>query len=243
MNRRIIICLLFLCSMISLCAETRVVLRSTEEITGTIVFQNEEVIVIKDADGKRYQYPMSEIVRIEEVETIVEEKPQIEPKKVGIVIGLNGGIACEEPIGGIVGGNMMLGANNLLNKQIFFGGSIGYNALILNKVNYSLLPIQIYTAIPIPISPEKELTRHAPFVGVGIGYGVALAQSYQGGLNAAFDFGWRVKINQQSAFMLSARVDFQQLTTFWSDNTYSEVFENKTTHTLCGLSLRTAILF
>ncbi len=240
MLKRLIIFIFLLCSVTLLYAESRIVLRSSATIEGTIIFQNEEVIVIKDADGKRYQYPASEVLRVEEVKDTILETPKVVEKKVGIIIGVNGGILCDKSIDGTITANMMLGASNLFEKHIFLGGSIGYNALIIDKVNYSLLPIQLYTAIPIS---NTYSSMHAPFIGVGVGYGIALSKSYQGGLSAALDCGWRMQINLNSAFMLSARVDFQQLTAMWVDNTYSESFINKTTHTLCGVSLRTAILF
>ena len=49
-------------------------LKSGKTIEGTILFQNDEVIVIRDASGARFQYPKSEIE--EEGEQDKEQAPK-----------------------------------------------------------------------------------------------------------------------------------------------------------------------
>ena len=60
--RRLIVPLFMLCA-IAVQADV-VVLRSGKEIQGTILVQNEEVVIIKTASGSRFQYPTNEVKTI-----------------------------------------------------------------------------------------------------------------------------------------------------------------------------------
>ena len=68
-------------------AET-IVLRTGARVKGTIVFQNEEVVIVRDGNGARFQYPRAEVEQIvadanaEEEEVVVaEESPRWAARK------------------------------------------------------------------------------------------------------------------------------------------------------------------
>ncbi len=238
--------ILFICLLGAGClsAETRITLRSGETITGTVVFQNEDVIVIKNVKGNRFQYPMAEVTKVEEevAETVVADTKKTKAKKVGGILQVNGGAMCDTALpsdrwGGVLGGHLLIGANDLLQKKIFLGGGIGYQALILHDAVYSILPIQVHTIVPLLHG------KHAPFLGLGVGYGISLNKDTEGGLFASADFGWRVQTGTHSALLLSLHANFQQLLSEWEDTIDNKIFINETTHTLCGLSLQVALQF
>ena len=52
--------------------------------------------------------------------------------------------------------------------------------------------------------------KHAPLMGMSLGYGVALSKQYVGGIYAEVLFGYRYEINSKTAIGLSADVRFQQ---------------------------------
>ncbi len=239
MLKRFFILLLALCCGVNVFAATRITLRSSEEVIGTIIFQNADVVVLRDAKGNRFQYPMSEIVKMEEVlDAPVDEKQQEKSaKKVGIMFHVSGGAVCDPngSWGGMAGGDFLIGANNILQKHIFLGAGVGYDVLLLNGTNYSLLPIQLYGAIPL------LQTKHAPFLGLGLGYGVSLANDYDGGLYAGIDFGWRVQLSSQSALFMGLHATFQQLLTTYTETIEDKLYTTQTTHTPCGLSFKIAI--
>ncbi len=236
--RFIILCFLLLQTAI-IAAETQLTLRSNEVVIGTIIFQNDDVVVLKDAKGNRFQYPKSEIVSITEAtEQPAEEKKEQATRKVNIgVYAVGGAVVDNKTWGSMAGGDFMIGASNLLDKHIFLGGGVGYRALIFNDKTYSLMPLQLYTAIPLLQG------KHAPYVGVGLGYGVALNKQYTGGLYAGIDFGWRMQISNRSALLLSAHATFQQLHSEWTETIDNTEYINKVTHTPCGIALKAAILF
>ena len=55
-------------------AET-LILRTGARVQGEILLQNEEVVIIRDASGARFQYPRAEVVEIIATEEAQEEKP------------------------------------------------------------------------------------------------------------------------------------------------------------------------
>ena len=53
-----------------------VTLRNGQVVRGDVVVHNEEVLIIKNNEGARFQYPASEVVSVEEVEEEVHPLPQ-----------------------------------------------------------------------------------------------------------------------------------------------------------------------
>ncbi len=236
----ILLLLLFCCGILA--AETRLILRSSAEIVGTIIFQNDEVVVVKDAKGNRYQYPMSEVERIEEVvEEAPAPEPEVKPSRVGAMLQIKGGALIDSALpteaGGNASGKLIIGAKDVLGKRIFLGGGLGYEALIIADKTFSMLPLELYAAVPF------LQTKHAPYCGLGVGYNVTLQKKQIGGLFAEIDFGWRVQVNTKTALMLGVNAHFQQLTNDWQEQVADTWATNNVTHTLCGISAKLALLF
>jgi len=216
--RRIGVALMVL--LLSQVASAEVVrLKSGAQIRGSIVFQNEQVLVIKKVDGSRFQYlqtDVAEVLKDEDVpEEKVEEKPQEKAKKVTASLQLAGGIAAlpgtavegsEKAVGANVQADMIVGTANLLDKRILVGGGLGYHMNYLGGTAYSFLPIQARVEAPL------MQTKHAPMLGVGLGYGISVTKSLKGGAFADMSIGWRYQMNEKRAIALSLYGSFQQAT-------------------------------
>ncbi len=195
-------------------------LKSGTRLTGTIIYQNEEVVVIKDASGARFQYLMTDVEAIldEEEEKAQEELAAVaRPKKVTVGIEFNGGLASfsKQDKGGNVQASLIIGSANLLDKRIIVGGSLGIDASIVGSKNYIFLPIQARFAAPFFVAKD------APMISLGIGYGIGITEFVKGGLCADMQFGWRREMSLGRAFFLGADLHFQQaqlLTTETIDN-------------------------
>ena len=211
----ILFCAAFVCAH----AET-LVLRTGTRVKGTIVFQNEEVIILRDADGARFQYPRADVQEI-----IADDKngqmpndsinvqmvnDQMVNKKASILLELAGGAAVKpgESAGGAVSADLLVGSHHIKDRHIFIGGGLGYHGLFLGPEKYNFLPIQV--ALRMPFTE----TRHAPVFGAAIGYGIALSKDYLGGIYAGIDFGYRCQLNPRTALSLVAYAQFQQATSF-----------------------------
>lgn len=211
MRKTLALILLFFVFAACAYAET-LILHTGARVSGTIVFQNEEVVIIRDASGARSQYPRADIREIvtdqQVAETTTEEtsQPEMPSKKVSILLELAGGagIQPKDTLGGAISVGFMVGTHHIGERHIFVGGGLGYQGFFLAAEKYNFLPIQ--AAVRMPLLEQK----HAPMFGIALGYGVALSKNYLGGLFAGLDFGYRCQLNPNSAIALTAFAQFQQ---------------------------------
>ena len=211
---RKVVFLIALCFALCAHAET-LLLRTGARVKGTIIFQNEEVVIIRNDEGARFQYPRADVAEIlandvepEVQDTIVPEiAAEIDtPKKASIILELAGGAAVNpgEAAGGAASVDLLVGSHHIGARHLFIGGGLGYHGIFLGAEKYNFLPIQ--AAVRIPFMERK----HAPVGGLSVGYGIALSKNYLGGLYAGIDFGYRCQLNPGSAIALVAYAQFQQ---------------------------------
>ena len=209
--RHMIVCLTLLAAL-PLRADI-VMLNNGLSVRGKLVLQNDEVVIIQNAEGRRFQYPMSEVLSISSEETIVEEDEKkestsvVSDKHITILVELAGGGAFlpHSAAGGHVGAELMLGSRYIGKRPVFLGGGIGIHSLMMGET-YTFLPLEL--AIKAPL-----LTGiHSPFVGMQIGYGFALSKSCTGGIFAGIQVGYRYQLNRATALLLSLNMQFQQTT-------------------------------
>lgn len=190
-----------------------ITLRNGKTIRGEILVSNEEVVIIRDDSGARFQYPASEVTSVKETENTSAETPKSEEeshkpqgKKVTLQVDLTGGGAFipQESNGGHIGGEFMIGSRYVGGRSIFIGGGIGVHGMFLGGKTYTFLPIQ--AAINVPIIEGK----HAPFVGAAVGYGFGVSGGATGGIFTAAQVGYRYNINARSALLISLRAQFQE---------------------------------
>ena len=210
----VLICLSLVCAR----AET-ILLRTGARVRGEILFSNEEVVIIRDAEGTRYQYPRSEVEAIEtderlevtgerlpESEAAMRDRGEEGTKKASILLELAGGAAVCPGVGtgGGFSADLLVGSHHIGDRHLFIGGGLGYHGLFLGSAKYSFLPIQAALRVPFTES------RHAPVLGVALGYGVALSKQYVGGLYAGLDLGYRCQLNSRTALSVVFYTQFQQ---------------------------------
>ena len=201
-----------------MCAQAEtVVLRTGARVTGTIILQNEEVVIVRNEEGARFQYPRAEVETIvEEGETGLEdervsgleEEVSIQtPKKASVLLELAGGVAGGKgsdaglSVSAAYSVDLLVGSHHIGNRHIFVGGGLGFHG---EASGYNFLPIQ--AALRMPLTEN----RHAPVFGVSLGYGVALSKEYLGGLYTGLDFGYRCQLNHKTAIGVVAFGQFQQ---------------------------------
>ncbi len=192
-------------------AET-IVLRTGARVRGTIVFQNEEVVIVRNTEGARFQYPRADVEFILTAEEAPEEEVKVEEevvqtsKKASILIELggNGSFVPQGEAGGGFAVDLLVGSHHIGDRHLFIGGGLGFHGVFVGSQVYNFLPLQV--ALRMPLIESK----HAPMFGVGVGYGIALSKNYTGGLYAGLDFGYRYQINEKAAIGLLFFATFQQ---------------------------------
>ena len=198
------------------CAET-LILRTGARMKGTIVFQNEEVVIFRDASGARFQYPRAEVAEImadekqgeedEGTKGAEEQESEITTsKKASMLLEVGGGVAINPntAVGGAVSIDILVGSHHIGDRHLFIGGGLGYHGLFFGADKYNFLPIQVALRVPF------IETKHAPVFGASIGYGIALSKDYLGGIYTGIDFGYRCQLNPKTAISVVAFAQMQQ---------------------------------
>ena len=226
-------------------AET-LILRTGARVKGEILFQNEEVVIIRNAEGARFQYPRAEVQEIlmvdpvEEVEVVEETKAEISTsKKVAISLELGGGAACipNSAVGGGFSVDFLVGSHHIGQRHIFLGAGLGYHGMFIGAEKYNFLPIQL--ALRLPLLEQK----HAPLFGMALGYGIALSKDYKGGIYAGLDFGYRYQINEKTALAVVASAQFQQAKIAATEIIDGSTFTNYTGRYLVSPELKLIVMF
>lgn len=238
--------LILICLLLATCAYAEtIVLRTGARVKGSIVFQNEEVVIFRDASGARFQYPRSDVQEIIEAETVeqVQEEEQQEKiettKKVSILIELAGGAAVvpNDKAGGAFSAELLVGSHHIGDKHLFVGAGVGYHGFFFGAEKYNFLPVQ--AAVRMPLIEQK----HAPVFGAALGYGIALSKTYLGGLYAGVDFGYRCQINEKTAVALVAFAQFQQAKIKTTEFVDDVPFSNNTGRSLVFSGLKLGLYF
>ncbi len=227
MNKRIV-CIL-LCVLVSLISQAAVItLKSGKKVTGEVLINNDEVVIIRDNMGARFQYPKADVLSVENGENTIEEevtreeeqKPQ--GKKIAFFIGIEGGDAFVplETNGGSVGGELLIGSRYIGQKSIFLGGGLSVNAIFAGGNSYVFLPLQV--AVKVPFLEGK----HSPFVGANLGYGFGVSHNCKGGIFTSAEIGYRYIATPRTSLYVGVRAQFQQATATGKVNVEQTTYKN-----------------
>ena len=134
--------ILTLCAFV-LCAHAETLLLHTgARVKGEIVFQNEEVIIIRNADGARFQYPRADVKAVLSDEEVAAEKVDLPAeteeeitasKKASILLELAGGGAylSGHEYGGAASVDLLVGSHHIKDRHLFIGGGLGYHGIFM----------------------------------------------------------------------------------------------------------------
>lgn len=252
MKKVSLIWLAVLVCALSLRAET-VVLRSGKQVSGQIVVQNEQVIILRDATGARFQFPMSEVERVTGNESHSEEATSeqnsatVSPgtpttndgKKAAMILEFSGGTFYENngQWGGYEAVDLVIGSRKIGEKTLTLGGAVGYMGAQTQAHTLHFLPICVALRIPV-----LEGT-HQPLVGMNLGYGVALNKSYVGGLHAGLDVGYRYYPTHGIIVSAGLNVRFQQSTLPVLETIENTTYTNHAGRNLVALGIKLGLLF
>ena len=230
-------------------AET-IVLRTGARVQGTLVFQNEEVVIIRNAEGARFQYPKSDVADILADDTTVEStssrndvitnEPEITTsKKASILLEIAAGGAAipNQSMGAAASADLLVGSHHIGDRHIFVGGGLGYHGVFMGNDKYNFLPIQAVIRMPF------LETKHAPVFGMGIGYGIALSKNYVGGLYAGVDLGYRYQLNPKTALGAVFYTQFQQATMKVTETVEKKTFTNNTGRNILAFGAKFTFYF
>ena len=259
MKKHVHILVLALCLLCGTTAQAEVIrLKSGKEVTGTILLRNEEVVVFRDASGKRFQYPMHDIeVILTDEEAAQRQLNQSKSDqadenvnvqaynapKASICLGIyGGGMAIPATqgspaiMGGCFGADFSVGSYSLLGRRVFLGGGLGYHGVILNGKTLNFLPIQLRAEVPL------MQTRHAPLLGMSVGYGIGM-KDVTGGIYSSLLFGWKASFGRKGGFFLGLTGDVQSARIQMTETISGKEYRSEVQRVLCGFGARMALYF
>ena len=220
-----------------------VVLRSGKTIKGEILINNDEVLILRQKDGSRFQFPKQDIASIHaddvpKVQLVTDTLPST---KIAFSISMAGGATyTPNGWGGFVQPMLFLGANMAQHQPIIIGGSIGYYGVITKDNTYSWIPIQATIRYPIIRKKTNSQTmKGMPLIGTSIGYAIATSQEWSGGVCFGVDFGWMKSFSKKSSIYITLTTQCLQTRMKTTEIIHENKFQNFKGCTLgsIGLSL------
>ena len=149
MKKTILSILLLAACLMCARAET-IILRTGARVRGTIVFQNEEVVVVRDESGARFQFPRAEVqdiigdeaASVEDKEQPAKVQEMAVAKKATVLFELAGGVAYlpSDTVGGAFSVDMLVGSHKINGKRIFVGAGVGYHGLFVGGEKRGISP-------------------------------------------------------------------------------------------------------
>jgi hypothetical protein len=241
--KKTIFFILFLTAYLMCARAETIVLRTGARVRGEILLQNEEVVIIRDASGARFQYPRAEVVEIiaaEEAEQEIQTEKHVEvstQKKATVLVEAAAGVAVlpKDTIGAVMSIDMLVGSHKIGDKHLFLGAGVGYHGFYLADEKYNFMPIEV--ALRMPLIEQK----HAPMFGMALGYGIALSKDYVGGIYAGVDLGYRYTINTKTALVAALYAQFQQARLLTNETIEGNMFSHITGRNLVAAGLKIAI--
>lgn len=218
-----------------------IVLRSGKTIKGEILLNNDEVLILRQKDGSRFQFPKQEIISID-ADAIQKSQSTTDTlvlNKVAFNLSVAGG-ATHTPNGwgGFVQPMLFIGANIAKNQPVFVGGSIGYNGVITRDNTYSWIPIQATLRCPIVRKKTGNNTMDGqPLISASIGYAIATSQEWEGGICFGVDAGWQKSLNNKVSFYIALTAQCLQTRIKTIETIHDNAYQNFRGCTLGSIGL------
>jgi len=220
-----------------------VVLQSGQTMEGEIVLQNDDVVMLRDKEGRKFQFPRNQVVEISvpevRTETQQEDAPVASSKgNCALRLDLSGGGLFIPSLhnGGCGTVDVQIGTRRIGNQRIFLGGGVGYQAAAAGEL-YNFLPLTMVVSVPLLTG------KHSPELGAALGYGFAIKNPSMGGLVAKLDISWRYQYSASSALLLGVQTRFQQAEVKYIETIDNKDYQSTSGRNLVSLGLRMALEF
>lgn len=252
--KKIIFCIgIFCCFSLFINAQTNasksvITMKNGSVFIGEIVVQSESAVVLKTADGTRYQFPVADIENIKQenivkVDTIVHAAPtySVEPADFAMMISINADkVFKSRGIGGgaAVSAELTLGMKNLAGQNWFLGMGAGYENIFLSSNNINL--IKLFFRMQKTFLNERIIS---PFASLDLGYSLISADGWEGGILAKAKSGISIDIGKGNSLFLGINFGVQGFNTMLSQTRSGEIYHYKGTTFLPEIGISAAIMF
>ncbi len=249
--RALLLCLLL--SILTLTAQesagiSKITLKNGTEFTGRIILRNDEIIMLKDNSGARFQIAVSEIDKIATVSVITGNLSAIGNDAINEEFVPNENFCGHLELStstatarkafennAATQASLVFGNKKAFGKDLFVGLGAGY--LWVSESNLRLIP-----AI-LKIQANTSKNRTSPFVGFESGYAFAANKSYGGGPFAKAAVGVNYRISNKTAIFAGISAAIFSFSGQLSETTPNGVFAFDGTTSLNVFSLKAGLQF
>lgn len=218
-----------------------ITLKTGEKYRGEIVVRNDEILMLKTEDGKRYQFLINEIEKIKQEPSAVSKKEIVSEEKTknlfGGMLSLNAGLGsapgaiASSPVTNI---SVALGTHRTLGTNAFLGIGSGIETLFTkNKaLNY----------IPFFIGIHNDFGKVFA-CGLRTGYDFALNKLYKGGPMAEITGGISYRLTDTAGMYFGLFGQIRQINGPLTEKTPWGEFTGINNDALYNLGLKASYTF
>ncbi len=181
-------------------------LKNGEKYAGEIVLKNTEVVMLKMANGKQFQFQLVDVEKITQQERIVPKtpaKPNEQYSSGNLALMAQAGAGFSTVTGGFKALftpdiSLAFGTRNAFGKRTFLGVGAGYETVLVSKTgsSYSFLPVFVQIQSDFGKSTVK------PALNLKAGYAFHLQNAYKGGLLFQISGGAAYSLTPKSSVYL-----------------------------------------
>lgn len=220
-----------------------VVLNTGRRVECTILMENEQVVVVRDANGARFQYPKGDVREVNRGEETAAPALQQEPaaaakphkaakaaqhvseteetstRKATIGLEMVGGLGTGNGNSGGFCADVLIGSRTIAGREMLLGGQVGYMG-IFGAHGAHFVPIQAALRYPVLSG------CHTPVIGANIGYGIGL-KGVTGGIHAGLQVAYRYALNERSRLLVGLAAEWQQATMRINEEMDGEMYSGR----------------
>lgn len=232
----------------------RITLKSGITYTGTILVENDEIIMIQMKDGAKIQFQHTDVLKkeltpensLQDIESDNSSPAYSNATKDELI---KGRIEIANVIGGgkntfknknFIQALLIFGKNSVSQSELYFGVGSGIFSSTIKSVNITFIPAFIH----LEYNKKNETkNRLSAFAGLKAGYSFSLQKSVNGGIFIQPDLGMKVSLNNRSTFRLSATLGNQIFSGELKESNNSNYYSYNGTTNLLTIGLRAGFEF
>jgi len=223
---------------------SKITLKTGEIFTGEVVLRTDEILMLKNNAGARFQFTLSEIATIEAIAdtkkstiTTTVAEPNPDDKFCGQLEISTSDASARKAFESAtkLQANLIFGNRKVFGKDSFVGFGTGY--LWINDVNLKLIP-----AI-FKIQAYISKSRTSPYLGLESGYAFSATKSFGGGLFAGISAGANYKITQKSAFFIGLTATVYSISGHLSETIQQGIYTFDGTTAIQTLGIKAGLQF
>lgn len=213
-----------------------VVLNTGNTYVGSIVVQNDDIVILQTNDGTRFQFSNTEIKEIKKNEIYHEsddfsqkESPEIldlSNDNIRMMINVSGGASFAEKAFSLspsLQAGLLFVKDNIFGKALLGGVEIAYQAIFLKEENTES---QTISFLPLSLHLQYNFSskRHHPFVGIDTGYAFSLSEAYKGGISTKISAGYSYRLSYRTVLYTGFYYGLQMISTNLTENFNKEEY-------------------